>query len=87
MCEAAAQALRGSGTNKVVLTITVDTQGKVQSFRTDAPGGLQLEKMKKAAAEIKAMRFEPAKKDGRPVMVMIRVTFECPVPATDSSKQ
>ena len=87
MCDAAAPKLREARTNQVVLTMTVDTQGKVQSFRTDAPKGLRLEKIKKAAAEIKTMRFEPAKKDGQPVMVMIRAVFECSVPATDASRQ
>lgn len=33
MCEAAASKLRDSGTNQVVLTMTVDAQGKVQSFQ------------------------------------------------------
>jgi hypothetical protein len=86
MCDAAAPRLRDTRTNQVVLIMTVDTQGKVQSFTTEAPKGLRLEKMKKAAAEIKAMHFEPAKKDGRPVMVMIRAAFECSVPATDAAK-
>jgi len=64
MCNAAASKLRESGTNKVVLTIAVDTGGRVGSFRTDSPKGLQLEKIKEAAAAIKALQFEPAKKDG-----------------------
>ena len=79
MCEAAASKLRASGTNHVVLTMTIDTHGSVVSFRTKAPKGLRLEKVKKAAAEIKAMQFDPATKDGRPVTVMIRAAFECPL--------
>lgn len=65
--------------------MTIDTQGKVLTFRTEAPKGLKLEKMKNAAAEIKAMRFNPTKKDGRPVMVMITATFQCPAADTKGS--
>jgi hypothetical protein len=58
--------------------MTISAQGHVLSFKTEAPKGTRLEKMKKAADEIKAMRFDPATKDGRPVMVMIRAAFHCP---------
>jgi hypothetical protein len=88
MCEAAASKLRDSGTNQVVLTMTVDAQGKVQSFKTEAPKGLRLEKVKKATTEIKAMRFDPALKNGKPVMAMISAAFECsdPDPASHAAK-
>ena len=77
MCEAAASKLRETGTEQVVLMMTISAQGHVLSFKTEAPTGLRLEKMKKAADEIKAMRFDPATKDGKPVMVMIRASFQC----------
>ena len=77
MCEAASAKLREAGTDKVVLTMVVDSSGKVQAFTTDSPKGLRLEKMKEPATEIKAMHFEPAKKDGRPVTVKIRIDFDC----------
>jgi len=77
MCNAAAPKLREAATNEVVLIMTVDTRGRVQSFTTESPKGLRLEKMKDAAAAIKALQFEPAKKDGRAVEVMVRVKFDC----------
>jgi TonB family protein len=82
MCNAAAPKLRGWGTNEVVLTMTVDTRGKVESFTTDSPKGLRLEKIKEAATAIKALQFQPAQKDGRAVRVMVRVEFDCQKPAT-----
>jgi hypothetical protein len=87
MCNAAAPALREAGTNEVVLTMTVDAKGRVQSFTTDSPRGLRLEKIKEATAAIKALQFKPAKKDGRAVAVMARVEFDCSRPATDASKE
>jgi hypothetical protein len=77
MCEAAAQNLHDAQTNIIELAMTLDARGRVQSFTTVSPKGLRLEKMKKAADEIKAMQFEPATKDGHPVAVMIRATFKC----------
>jgi hypothetical protein len=62
MCDAAAKQLRESATNNVVLRMTVDGRGRVESFTTESPKGLRLEKMKEVAAAIKAIRFEPAKK-------------------------
>lgn len=82
MCNAAAPKLREWGTNEVVLTMTVDTRGKVESFTTDSPKGLRLEKIKEAATAIKALQFQPAQKDGRAVRVMVRVEFDCSKPAT-----
>ena len=61
----------------------VDSHGKVLFFSTEAPRGLRLEKIKKAAAEIKALRLEPVKKGVQPVTVMVRAAFECSVPATN----
>jgi hypothetical protein len=55
MCDAAIPRLREARTNQIVLTMAVDARGKVQSFTTDAPKGLRLEKNKKAVAEIQAM--------------------------------
>ena len=83
MCDAAAPKLHESGTAEVVLTMIVDARGKVESFNTDSPKGLRLEAMKEASAAVKAIQFEPAKKDGQPVRVMIRVKFDCSGPATD----
>lgn len=87
MCDAAASQLRNSGTNEVVLMMTVDTRGRVQSFKTESPKGLRLEKMKETATAIKAMQFDPAKKDGHPVTVMISIRFDCSQPATDAPKK
>ncbi len=88
MCAAAAPKLRESATNKVVLTMIVDATGRVQSFTTESPKGLRLEKMKEPAAAIKAMHFkEPARKDGRAVMVMVRAEFDCSGSATDAAQK
>ncbi len=87
MCDAAAPKLHESGTTEVVLIMTLDTQGKVESFSTDSPKGLRLEEMKEASAAIKAIQFEPARKDDRPVRSMVRVKFDCSVPTTDAPKK
>jgi hypothetical protein len=87
MCDAAAPKLRESGTNKVVLTMTLDDTGRVESFKTESPKGLRLEKMKDVAAAIKAMPFRPAtKKDGSPVAVQARIAFDCPTQPSSGSK-
>jgi len=85
MCDAAAAKLNESHTRQIVLIIIVDTHGRVESFSTAAPKGLKLEKDKAASAEIEAMHFGPALKDGKPVKVMIQVPFECSVPAQKPS--
>lgn len=85
MCGAAASRLHESGANTVVLTMVVGTSGRVQSFTTESPKGLRLEKMKEPAAAIKAIHFRPAKKDGRPVRVTIRVLFDCSGSASDTA--
>ena len=77
VCEAASSKLHEARTDKVALTMVVDASGKVQSFTTNSPKGLRLEKMKEPAAAIKGMHFDPAKKDGRPTMVAIRIEFDC----------
>jgi TonB family protein len=77
MCDAAAPKLQESGTTEVVLTMTLDTRGKVESFKTESPKGLRLENMNEAFAAIKAIQFEPAKKNGQPVRYMVRVKFDC----------
>ncbi len=87
MCAAAAPKLRESGTSEVVLTMTVDPRGRVKYFSTNSPKGLRLEKMKEAADAINGLHFEPAKKDGRAVEVMIRVKFDCSAPQPGASKK
>jgi hypothetical protein len=77
MCDAAASKLQKSGTSKVVLMMTLDTQGRVESFKTESPKGLRLEKVKEAASAIRAIHFRPAAKDGSPVAVRILVEFDC----------
>lgn len=88
MCAAAAPRLRQLETDEVVLIMIVDERGKVQSFKTESPKGLRLEKMKEAKAEIKALQFEPARLHGQAVMVQMRVTFDCSESVTGAvSKQ
>lgn len=77
MCEAAAPKLRESATSNVVLLMVIDTRGRVESFHTESPKSLRLEKIKKAAASIETLQFTPAKKDGKPVRAMVRFTFDC----------
>jgi len=86
MCDAAAPKLRESGTNKVVLIMTVDSKGRVESFKTESPKGLRLEKMKEVATAIKAVPFHPAEKDGSPVAVQARMIFDCPAQSSSVSK-
>ena len=77
MCDAAAPKLRESGTTKIALIMTIDDKGQVESFKTESPRGLRLEKVKEAASAIKAMHFKPATKAGSPVAVQIRAEFDC----------
>jgi hypothetical protein len=86
MCDAAQSRLREAGTNQVVLIAVADSGGSVESFKTESPNGFKLEKMKEAADAIKQMRFQPAKKDGHPVWVIIRLSFDCAHPETYESK-
>jgi hypothetical protein len=37
--------------------------------------------MKDVTAEIKKVRFQPAKKDGSPVAVKVRMEFDCSIKA------
>jgi hypothetical protein len=80
MCDAAAAKLRDAGTSKIVLVMTVDPKGQVESFRTDSPKGLRLEKMKEPSRAIKGIRFTPASKDGSPVAVLVSVEYDCASP-------
>lgn len=77
MCEAAAPKVKEAGTNQIVLMMTLNRSGQVQSFRTESPKGLNLEKNKEVAAKVKAIPFSPAKKDGSPVAVQVRIQFDC----------
>src|ERR1700688_4969770 len=77
VCDAAIPKLRASRTSKIALIMSIDANGRVESFNTESPKGLRLEKMREAATAIKAMRFQPATKDGSPVRVQIRTEFDC----------
>ena len=77
MCDAAAPKLREVGTNKFTLMLRLDDQGRIESFKTESPKGLRLEKMKEIARAVKKVRFEPAKKDGSPVATKVRIEFDC----------
>jgi hypothetical protein len=86
MCDAAIPKLRETGATKVVLMVTVDERGRVESFKTESPKGLRLEKMKDVAAAIKAIPFRPATKDGSPVAVEVRIGFDCSIQPNGASK-
>lgn len=88
MCDATAPKLREFGANKVVLMVTVDSRGRVESFKTESHKGLRLEKMKEVATAIRAMPFHPAEKDGSPAAVQARIAFDCPAqPPSASNNQ
>jgi hypothetical protein len=86
MCDAAAPKLRETGATKVVLMMAVDDKGRVESFKTESPKGLRLEKMKDVAAAIKAIPFRPATKAGSPVAVEVRIGFDCSAQTGSTSK-
>jgi TonB family protein len=78
VCRAAARNLQEVGTSKLLLQMTLDSTGRVQSFKTESPKGLRLEKTKEAATAIKALQFKPAiKKDGSPAATQIEAEFNC----------
>ena len=64
-----ARKTKFSGTT--VLWLIVNTKGEPQDIHTVRPLGLGLDE--KALDAISTWRFEPAKKDGEPVAVMINV--------------
>jgi len=64
-------------TSKVVLRMTLDGNGRVRSFKTESPQGLQLEKANQAASAIRALKLKPALKDSSPVAVQIDAEFDC----------
>ena len=55
----------------VVLWLVVDAAGRPQQIRVQRPLGMGLDE--KAIEAVKQWKFEPAKKDGQPVPVMINV--------------
>ncbi len=57
--------------------LTLDAKGRVESFKTESPKGLRLEKVNEAAAEIKKLRFSPAKRYGSPYVAKARVEYDC----------
>ena len=86
MCEAAAPKLQEAGTNQVVLMMTLNSKGRVQSFRTESPKSLKLENVRDVAAKVKAIPFTPAKKDGSPVAVQVKIAFDCGHQPPNASK-
>ena len=77
LCDAAAAKLREANTHRVVLMLTLDAQGRLQSFKTESPKGLQLEKMGEVAEEIKKRAISLAKPYGSSHPVKVRVEFDC----------
>ncbi|MGC2198090.1 MAG: hypothetical protein WA628_25695 [Terriglobales bacterium] len=86
MCDAAAPKLQEAGTTKFVLMLTLSDKDQIQSFKTESPKGLRLEKMKEVSAQIKKVHFEPAKKDGSPVAVKVRIEFDCSTEPTGTNQ-
>jgi TonB family protein len=86
ICNAAAPKLRESGKSKFVLMMTVDNSGRVESFKTESPKGLRLEKVQDAADAIKEMQFKPAQKGWTPVAVQVKITFDCADKLSDAPK-
>jgi TonB family protein len=66
----------------VVLHAAVDTKGKVREARVvktsklDGSGFLPQEVQKEAIKAVRQWKFEPARKDGRPVTVLVEVTVD-----------
>jgi hypothetical protein len=77
LCDAAAAKLREANTHRVVLLLTFDTKGRLQSFTTESPRGVQLEKNGEAAAEIKKRAVALAKQYGSSHAVKVQVEFDC----------
>lgn len=80
MCVAAGPKLRESGSNEIVLIMVVDAEGRVASFHSLSPEGL--ETIKKAAVAMESVRFEPRKKD-----VLAEAIFGCDEFGTSAHRQ
>ena len=86
MCGAAASQLMEAGTGQIILMLTLNSKGHVQSFTTESPKGLNLGKMKEAAAKIKAMHFTPPQKNGSSVAVKLSMSVDCSHQAASNSQ-
>jgi hypothetical protein len=66
--------------------MTLDKRGRVESFKTESPKGLRLEKAKDVTVAIREIQFKPAEKDGTAVAVQIKIAFDCADELTDAPK-
>jgi len=81
------EAKRASGEKaSVVVMLTIDASGKVEAATVATSGGADFDAEALAAAKL--LSFEPATRDGKPIVAKIPFTFdfeiapEAPVPAT-----
>ena len=77
LCDAAAPKLREANTQRVVLMLTFDSKGRLKSFKTESPKGLQLEKTGDVATEIQKRASALAKQYGVSHPVRVQVDFDC----------
>ena len=77
ICSKARQASSSSDLKAVVLQLTINDGGIVKEFHILQPSGTHLEKDEAVNAAVKAIRFSPARKDGSPVPVQIKMSIDC----------
>jgi TonB family protein len=77
VCPKARQALEANHQKQVVVQMIVNSDGSVNSFKILSPKGLHLEKDPEVRKGFKTLHFNPARKDGTPVVVLINMEFNC----------
>jgi hypothetical protein len=68
---------KAMGASKVIVQMVVTSAGKVESFKIVSPDGLHLEKDPEVRKAFKSLHFNPAQKDGHPVMVLVNMDIDC----------
>jgi hypothetical protein len=68
---------RAAGASKVVVQMVVTSVGRVESFKIVSPNDLHLEKDPEVRKAFKSLDFNPAQKDGHPVMALVNMDIDC----------
>ena len=89
VCPKARQVLESTHQKQVIVQMIVNADGSVNWFKILSPMGLHLEKDPEVREGFKNSHFNPARKDGQPVRVLINMGFNCSFeqPASSAEQQ
>jgi Gram-negative bacterial TonB protein C-terminal len=77
VCPKAKTALEASRQGQVVVQMVINEKGQVTSFKFLKPDGLHLEKDPDVRNAMHSIHFQPARKDGHTVIVLINMAINC----------